>query len=157
VDEDLSGAFDHEQQAYEEHMANVQTGIVEELGQSQSGKPKVKVSGRWYSVKGTNGMAVGSAIEFEASEFQFKGKTFYGIDKWGPASGRVASPASPPASAPVSDAHPRSLGTSPFISNVVGQAIAAGLIKDPMDILAWYEAALAAVEGAPKQTTEVPF
>jgi hypothetical protein len=155
----------------------MQQGTITELGQSKSGKPKVKISGTWYSIGTTHGLQPGSTIEFEAHEFQYNGKQFWGIDKFGlvgqPPTASVALPqavyapmkpntapigASPPMSSPAGYTEPERM----FLSNVVAAAISSGKVTDPLDLPAWMNAALYAlrnVKGDLGQAEErdIPF
>ncbi len=129
---------------------------VQELGQSQKGKPKVKAGGQWYflaSDKDTGAAisspTVGQSIEIRAGEFYMGETKFLTIEAWRPAGqaapAKQADVRQPP---PKTDAaHYIEEASLRFISNVVGQAIAAKTITTPGQILGWFTAAKLALEG----------
>ena len=144
---------------------------VQELGQSKGGKPKCKANGKWYFLptdKDTgfgNSPTLGQVIEIEEGKpFGDEGQ-FLTISRWRPAGnvGQTAGAskgdgnriAPTPTQAPIqtADVHQAFIGQG-FISNVVGSAIAAGLIKSPGQVLDWYNAAKLALEG---KKAAVPF
>jgi hypothetical protein len=118
-------------------MSIAKEGTVTAMGVSKNGKPTVTVDGKlYYSGRCTlTDVKVGDRISFEASSFGTRGD-LWGLDSWGKVSGAVGSTA-PPAS------HPRASDDAEmrFISNCVGQAIAAGTIEKPDEIDAWFQAA----------------
>lgn len=125
-------------------------GTVSEMGESKSHKPKFKIDGRWYSAGKcpVNGLGVGLKIEFEPSEYQYDGKTYYGLESWrpvpqGPSPGDDARTAP---RAPVAALEGLSEAELRFISNVVGSAITSGACKAPSDIGQWFRSAKAAVK-----------
>jgi hypothetical protein len=126
---------------------------VQELGTSQGGKPKCKANNVWYFLptdKDTGQGAspsVGQSIEIRAGSFKMGDKTFQTIEAWRPAGQQQSAPTSQSAPrAPQPDASQAFIGQG-FISNVVGQAIAAKTITEPGQILPWFNAAKAALEG----------
>ena len=129
---------------------------VQEIGQSQSGKStKVKANGKWYFLgKGCPTPSVGVVLEIKEGSFDIDGKSYATIEAWRPVGQTQPAPQQQsaqtqqrPAQAPV-DASQAFVGQG-FISNVVGHAIAAGIIKEPGQILAWFNGAKAALENKP--------
>lgn len=119
---------------------------VQEYGQSQAGSPKVKASGKWYFLnKKLDNPPMGS-VEIKEGSFTMGDKTFPTIEAWRPVGGNgqtqhhAQAPAAPPAGY-IDEASMR------FISNCVGQAIAAKTITEPGQIIHWFEAAKAALSG----------
>lgn len=127
-------------------------GTVQEIGKSNSGKPKVKIEGKYYSAGrcSIDGMSVGMKVDFSSSTFDWNGKTMYGLESWKPV-GNGAPAGNGSQGAPSDDAVMR------FISNCVGQAIAAGTIKEPGDITIWYQAAKRAATLQPEFDDEPNF
>jgi hypothetical protein len=128
---------------------------VQEYGQSQSGGPKVKASGKWYFLNKSLEKPPMGSVEIKEGSFTMGDKTFPTIEAWRPAGGNPppqhnaqSAPAAPPAGDYIDEA------TMRFISNCVGQAISAGTIKEPGQILAWFSAAKAAISG---QKAPIPF
>lgn len=128
---------------------------VQELAKSSGGKPKCKAGGKWYFLQTDKDTgvgaspAVGQSIEIRTGSFTMGDKTFETIEAWRPAQAdqpqatqglRRDAPA-PTTANYIEEASLR------FISNVVGQAIAAKTISEPGQILAWFTAAKAALEG----------
>lgn len=133
---------------------------VQELGKSGGGKPKCKANNVWYFLptdKDTgegNSPAVGQVIEIKTGFFEMGNppKRFETIEAWRPAGqSQPQQPATQPQQqrqAPAADPSQAFIGQG-FISNVVGQAIAAKTITEPGQILAWFMGAKAALEGKP--------
>jgi hypothetical protein len=126
---------------------------VQELGKSKNGAPKVKASGTWYFLnKKLDDPPVGSSIEIKEGSFGDNNQ-FKTIEAWRSAGGNgsqqhnAQAPAAPPADY-VDEASMR------FISNCVGSAIQCGTIKEPGQILSWFQAAKAAISG---QKAAIPF
>jgi len=122
-------------------------GTIQEIGSSQSGRPKLKIDGKYYSAKQelVGGLSVGQRVEFNSSPYQWNGKTYHSIESIRPASngnGHAAQPSG------VDDAAMR------FISNCVGSAITAKTITEPGQINAWFQAAKAALSG---KAADIPF
>jgi len=139
---------------------------VQELGQSKSGKPKVKANNNWYflaSDRDTGFIAtpgLGQVIEIKSGSFAIDGKTFLTLEAWRPAAAtsssqpvQVAASQARAMPTQTADMHQAFIGQG-FISNVVGQAIVAGLIKSPGQVFDWYNAAKLALEG---KKAAVPF
>lgn len=130
-------------------------GVVNERGQSQRGTPKLKIDGTWYVASRLNldGIQAGTHVEYEAGSFPGQdGKQIKCVNKIRP----IAPPANGTGNgkgAVSDDAEMR------FISNCVGQAIAAKTITDPIDIAKWVAAARGAMhpqEGPPEYDPEDP-
>lgn len=125
---------------------------VQELGKSSGGKPKCKANNVWYFLptdKDTGQGAsppIGQAIEIRTGSFKAGDKTFQTIEAWRPVGQPQGQPAANQPRAPQPDASQAFIGQG-FISNVVGQAIAAKTITEPGQILPWFNAAKAALEG----------
>lgn len=116
---------------------------VQEYGKSAGGKPKVKASGKWFFLgRDIEQPPLGASVEIKEGSFKAGDATFATIEAWRPAGGGNTQqpPAAPPAGY-VDEASMR------FISNCVGSAIAAGTIKEPGQLLSWFQAAKAALEG----------
>jgi len=120
-------------------------GVVNERGASQRGTPKLKIDGTWYVASKLNldGIQSGSQVEFEPSTFQGQNGPVKCINSIRP----IAAPTNGygPSTTKVNpavsdDAEMR------FISNCVGQAIAAGTIKEPHEIARWFSSAKAALK-----------
>jgi hypothetical protein len=129
------------------------TVTVQEYGQSKNGAPKVKASGVWYFLnKKLGNPPLGESIDIKEGSFGDNNQ-FKTIEDWRSAGGNgqtqhhAQAPAAPPADY-VDEASMR------FISNCVGSAITAGTIKEPGQILPWFTAAKAALNGKP---APIPF
>jgi hypothetical protein len=128
---------------------------VQEFGQSQGGAPKVKASGVWYYLNKELSNPPMGQVEIKVGSFQIGNppKSFPTIEAWRPVGGNgstqhnASAPAAPPAGY-IDEASMR------FISNCVGSAIQCGTIKEPGQILPWFQAAKAALAGA---KAEHPF
>jgi hypothetical protein len=132
-------------------------GVVNERGASKKGTPKLKIDGTWYVASRMNldGIEAGSRVDFEPSSFPGQDgnpvKCINSIKPLGaPANGYGPSPnkVNPAVS---DDAEMR------FISNCVGQAIAAGTIKEPSQISRWFAAAKAALKAPTVDEEPPPF
>lgn len=122
-------------------MSVTKEGTVNELGLSTKGKQKIKIDGQWYFAGRCklDGVSPGDRLSYEASAFGERGD-LWGLDKWAKLPPLPASNGHAKSNPAVSDdAEMR------FISNCVGQAIAAGTIKDPSEIEKWYAAARSAL------------
>src|SRR5271167_4230108 len=126
-------------------------GVVQEFGQSRNHKPKVKISGKWYSAGRTDisKMNLGMPVEFTGSEFAAGA---WGIDGWKPAQANSAynnqQPAGPPRNAgngtlPVTVSTITEVDVLRSVSNIVGSACAAGTVKSPEELEKWFIAAWA--------------
>src|SRR5688572_7678385 len=108
---------------------------VQEISQTKSGTPKVKANNVWYYMDRDAGSppSVGMSVEVRVGSFTAGDppKSFPTIQAWRvpPQNGSLApqphKPVVVPESAPVDEASLR------YISNVVGQAIAAKTITEP--------------------------
>jgi hypothetical protein len=124
--------------------------------QSKSGKPRVFFGGKnnWQDAyylgnDVTSVPEIGQTIEIDASSRTFpnaRAPTWF-INKWRLANGSAQTPVAQPYMAiPNSQAKPYPGWDIPtgdlsrFVSNVIGSAIAAGLIKAPTDIAPWVAA-----------------
>lgn len=134
-------------------------GYVQEIGQTQAGKPKVKIAGHWYFLGRISVLPIqGQNVKVSYSTFGDR-NNLRGVESWEPATSpdigavpAAASPMSPQASSSaavpyIDEAQMR------FISNVVGNAIAAGALKDPNQVTTWFRAAKKALAS----TDAVPF
>lgn len=137
------------------------TVTVQEYGQSQSGSPKVKASGKWYFLNKSIDRPPLGPVEIKEGAFKMGDKTFETIEAWRPAGGNgqtqhnaQPAPAAPPAGDYIDEASMR------FISNCVGSAITAKTITEPGQILSWFQAAKAALvqkEAAQPFDDRIPF
>lgn len=109
-------------------------GIVQELGKSQSGNPKLKIDGQWYSAGrcDVSGVKSGDKIEYVFNEFgePRNGKRPRGLEKWRPV---VDESGKPETGSTVTEAD-----ILRSVSNVVGQACAAGTVKSPEELGKWF-------------------
>lgn len=112
-------------------------GVIQKIEFTQKGAKKLQIGGVWYFAGKVDMDAakVGDKIDFTFSEFgEDRGKgRLKGIQDWKPvtdASGR------PETGSTVTDAD-----ILRSVSNVVGNACAAGTIKDPIDLEKWMAAA----------------
>lgn len=113
-------------------------GVVQELGQSQAGNPKVKIDSQWYSAGRCDitGMTVGARVEFVANEFGKpgqNGKRPQGLEKWRAVLNGAGEPEK---ASTVTEAD-----ILRSVSNVVGSACAAGTVKTPEELEKWFVAA----------------
>lgn len=138
-------------------------GVVQATEFTKKGAKKFQISGQWYYAGRckTDGLDVGSAIEFNFAEFgedQGRGR-LKGLEWWKPvqgfpseqqvASGFVARPTSPSAPQTPQKPHERvstlvtitEVDVLRSVSNVVGSACAAGTVKSPEELEKWFVAA----------------
>lgn len=142
------------------------TGTVQEFGASKAGKPKIKVSGKWYFCKTDRDTgepafdkpSLNQMIEMVTGSFEMGENTFFTLESWKPVCS-VATQSAPRQQAPQRPAQGAATPATyieeaslRFISNVVGQAIAAKTITTPGQILAWFNGAKSALEGKPSGT-----
>lgn len=118
--------------------------VIQEIGKTQKGAPKVKLNGIWtYPGRlPIDGMVVGRTVEYTVSEFQAGDKTLQGLESWKVVAGAAPAPSNGAVGASLNDAEMR------FISNCVGSAIAHGACKSPSEIRSWYLAAKGAISPA---------
>ena len=135
---------------------------VTKIGKSRSGKPIAYFDNRHGQ---TDGYLLGAkcptpqegmTIEADTKSWVYQGKTYWGLESWklveaSPQSRNYlphpdrGNGQSPPTEAPVGwDIQSGDL--SRFVSNVVGSAIAAALIKEPVDLHRWVKSAYEAAE-----------
>lgn len=121
-------------------------GVVQEMNPSKSGQSqRLKINNKWlvanYKVN-LDGVSKGIHVEYEESSFRGNdGKDVMTVARIRPAQGSVPkNGAIVPQSASVDEASLR------FISNVVGSALTAGIIKAPTEVGPWAIAALRALK-----------
>lgn len=112
-------------------------GVVQKFEFTKNGSKKLQIDGAWYFAGSTNtdGVKVGDRIEFTFTEFgddRGKGR-LKGLDKWRPV---VDAQGKPETGSTVSDAD-----ILRSVSNVVGNACAAGTVKSPEELEKWFVAA----------------
>jgi len=114
-------------------------GVIQKIEFTKNGAKKLQIGGGWYFAGKVNmeDAKVGDKIDFTFSEFgEDRGKgRLKGIQDWKPvmdAAGR------PETGSTVSDAD-----ILRSVSNVVGNACAAGTVKDPEELEKWFVAAWA--------------
>jgi hypothetical protein len=114
-------------------------GVVQKLEFTKNGAKKLQIDGGWFFAGNTNmdGVKVGDRIEFTFTEFgEDRGKgRLKGLDKWRPV---VDAQGKPETGSTVSDAD-----ILRSVSNVVGNACAAGTVKTPEELEKWFVAAFA--------------
>jgi hypothetical protein len=123
-------------------------GVIQKIEFTKNGAKKLQIGGTWYFAGKVNmeDAKVGDKIDFTFSEFgEDRGKgRLKGIQDWKPvvdASGR------PETGSTVSDAD-----ILRSVSNVVGNACAAGTVKDPEELEKWFVAAWAGFTRRTKAT-----
>lgn len=118
-------------------------GTVNERGHTKTGGPRLKIDGKWmYPDRRCNldGIEPGGYVEYETSLGGNQG-TLVILNRIRPAPRPAGMPnGTAPQSAAVEEASLR------FISNVVGSAITAGVIKDPNQVGPWSISALRALK-----------
>lgn len=130
---------------------------IQEHGKTSTGKPKLKASGNWYFLARDIGYLppVGASVEVREGSFNFPdGKPAKTIEAWRYPDGAKPTAGPTPQPGYIDEASMR------FISNVVGSGIAAGTIKEPGQIAAWFTAAKAALDGKPAPeplSDRIPF
>lgn len=129
------------------------TGTVQEFTRSKKGAPQVKIDGKYYYVGKCNidGMQVGDRLDFESNVFGDRG-TLYGLQTW---KLMQSVPKTNGAAAPTAIDGDQLR----YASNVVANAIQAGLIKEPKDITKWYWGAMdsmTATDDEPPFNDEIP-
>lgn len=132
-------------------MTNIVTVTYQD--KSKSGKDRVYFDGKnnwqesFYVGQQCNGVPpMGATIDADTSSKDFNGHTTWFLNRWKPVNQSAngvprtdSAPSAPPQKfiagwdIPTGD-------LSRFVSNVIGSAIAAGLIKAPTDIAAWVAA-----------------
>ena len=145
------------------------TMTVTKVGQTRSGKPCVYFDGKsdysdaYYLGSKTEMPPEGAVIEAVTASSDFKGKTYWYLNSWKLANGAMQPKAAPQTQGSLPVAVGWRIDPSDlcrFASNVVGQAITAGLIKTPNDLAPWIHAAYKAGEslksGDPKPFDDEP-
>lgn len=113
-------------------------GVVQELGSTQKGAPFVVIDGqRYYAGKcDTSGMSAGMKVEYTSNPFGTAGrdgKHPQGLQKWRPV---LDASGAPQTASTISEAD-----ILRSVSNVVGNACAAGTVKTPEELAKWFSAA----------------
>lgn len=115
-------------------------GIVSEIARTSKGAPYIVVNGtRLYASQcktPPTGLTVGMKIDFDATPFGDTGrdgKRPMGLNSWKPV---VDAQGKPETGSTVTDAD-----ILRSVSNVVGSACAAGVVKTPQELAAWFGAA----------------
>lgn len=115
-------------------------GVVSEIARTSKGAPYIVVNGvRLYASKcetPPTGLTVGMKIDYEAEAFGdtgSNGQRPMGLKRWKPV---VDAQGKPETGSTVTDAD-----ILRSVSNVVGSACAAGTVKTPEDLAAWFGAA----------------
>ncbi len=125
------------------------TGTFQEFARSRKGAPQVKIDGKYYYVGKCNvdGLTQGARIEFSSNTFGDNG-TLHGLQTWKLADApQKSNGAAPPQGAPAAAFDGDMLR---YASNVVANAISAGLIKVPKDITPWFWAAMDCPKASPE-------
>ena len=111
-------------------------GVIQKIEFTQKGAKKLQIGGGWYFAGKVNmdDAKVGDKIDFTFSEFgEDRGKgRLKGIQEWKPVTDAAGRPET---GSTVSDAD-----ILRSVSNVVGNACAAGLIKTPEELEKWFVA-----------------
>ena len=128
-------------------MTNIVTVTYQD--KSKSGKDRVYFDGKnnwqeaFYVGQKCNGVPpMGATIDADTSSKDFNGHTTWFLNRWKPVN-QSANPQSSASAPPQKFIAGWDIPTgdlSRFVSNVIGSAIAAGLIKLPTDIAAWVAA-----------------
>lgn len=115
-------------------------GVVQEIARTQKGAPYVVIDSiRYYAGQcktPPTGLATGMRIEFEAAPFGqpgHNGKQPMGLNTWKPVLNGAGQPQT---ASTVTDAD-----ILRSVSNVVGSACAAGVVKEPEELAKWFVAA----------------
>lgn len=114
-------------------------GVVQKIEFTKNGAKKLQIGGAWYFAGKVNvdALKAGDKIDFTFSEFgEDRGKgRLKGLNDWKPVTDAAGVPQT---GSTVSDAD-----ILRSVSNVVGNACAAGTVKDPEDLEKWFVAAWA--------------
>jgi hypothetical protein len=113
-------------------------GTIQEVGSSQSGNPKLKINGDWYSAGrvDVSSVSAGMKVDFSWNEFGTpgrNGKKPRGLVDLKPVTNSAGQPET---GSTVTDAD-----VLRSVSNVVGNACAAGIVKSPDELEKWFQAA----------------
>ena len=124
-------------------------GVVQKIEFSKSGSKKISIDGKWYFAGKVNvdAMHVGDKVEFEFTEFgEDRGQgRLKGLSTWKPV---TDSSGQPQTGSTISDAD-----VLRSVSNIVGNACAAGTIKSPQELESWFSAAWAGFTRRTKSAT----
>lgn len=130
-------------------------GVVQKIEFSKKGSKKLQIGGVWYFAGKTNTDAakIGDKIDFRFEEFgEDRGQgRLKGLQEWKPVTDAAGKPET---GSTISDAD-----ILRSVSNVVGNACAAGTIKTPEELEKWFVAAHRGFTGslqseaAPKKQT----
>jgi hypothetical protein len=155
-------------QSIKERRKIMSTVTVTKVGQTRSGKPCVYFDGKldyidaYYLGSKTEMPPEGAVIEAVTASSDFKGKTYWYLNSWKLANGAL-QPKAPVQGQQTTQTAGWRIDPSDlcrFASNVVGQALLAGLIKTPNDVAPWVHAAYKAGEslksGDPKPFNDEP-
>lgn len=114
-------------------------GVIQKIEFTKNGSKKLQINGGWYFAGKVNmeDAKVGDKIDFTFSEFgEDRGKgRLKGIQDWKPVTDASGKPET---GSTVTDAD-----ILRSVSNVVGNACAAGTVKDPEELEKWFVAAWA--------------
>lgn len=128
-------------------------GVVAEIARTDKGSPYIVVNGtRLYASKcktPPTGLVVGMKIDYDAEPFGDTGrdgKRPMGLNSWKPV---VDAAGKPETGSTVTDAD-----ILRSVSNVVGNACAAGSVKTPEELAAWFGAAYFGFIGMGKATQD---
>lgn len=115
-------------------------GTIQSFERSRNGAPKLKIDGKYYFVGKTNidGLGVGDKVDFTSNTFGDRG--LLGLMTCVPA--RAAQNVPPQSNGHAAPAAVFDGDMLRYASNVVANAIQAGLIKAPRDITPWFWAAM---------------
>lgn len=115
-------------------------GVIQKIEFTKNGAKKLQIGGGWYFAGKVNmdDAKVGDKIDFTFSEFgEDRGKgRLKGIQEWSPVMNGATG--KPETGSTISDAD-----ILRSVSNVVGNACAAGTVKAPEDLEKWFVAAWA--------------
>ncbi len=113
-------------------------GVVQKIEFTKNGSKKLQIGGMWYFAGKVNvePVKVGDKIDFTFSEFgEDRGKgRLKGLQDWKPVT-------NPTTGAPETGSTITEADVLRTVSNIVGNACAAGVVKTPQEIDAWISAA----------------
>lgn len=125
------------------------SGPVTELGQTKNGSKKFKIGGQWY-FPGRNLAGsfptVGQSVELKYTLFGDK-NDLRSLERWRTI---AAAPQTQPQPSTALDGD-----SLRYISNILGNAVAAKTINSPSELYIWFEAAKAALNGKQYQLKDV--
>ena len=138
-------------------------GLVQAVEFTKKGAKKFQISGSWYYAGRckVDGLEVGSEIEFSFNEFGEEGRPkLKGLEWWkfitrGQSQGQgTQTAANPPRVAQVVTITEVDVLRS--VSNIVGNACAAGTVKSPEELEKWFVAAWAGLTRKPQEPDQEP-